>query len=106
MGSREHLTICAYVVFVLCMCVFSPGGLCQMNVCKSIVAFCQLFINCIFVSQQEISVGLRWLGSTKLYHTSSWGVLIVVWKSKLYLVSSNVCYSLDKKLQLLCLQML
>ena len=73
MGSREHLTICAYVVFVLCMCVFSPGGLCQMNVCKSIVAFCQLFINCIFVSQQEISVGLRWLGSTKLYHTSSWG---------------------------------
>ena len=54
------------------MCVFSPEGLSQMNVCNSIVGFCQFFINCIFVSQQEISAGLRWLGFFQLYHVGSW----------------------------------
>lgn len=53
-GKQGALPLVSVLFFVWCMCVFSPEGLCQINVCKSIVDFCQFFIDCIFMSQQEV----------------------------------------------------
>lgn len=56
-GVGRGPAVCARAVpSVRCACVFSPEGLCQIRVRKSVVRFCRFFINGLFMSQQAVRV--------------------------------------------------